>query len=105
MFLEQEVYELLSWGFSSVMVTQFIFVVGLWMSRKFDIRSFVYLISYLILFSFGGYNLLVSINTMEHHTSMDSENASINVGLAGLFWAFSILFLLLAIYRLVKAKE
>ncbi|KOP82436.1 hypothetical protein ACFFHH_21555 [Cytobacillus solani] len=105
MFLEEEIYGMLNWGFGIVMATQLIFFVVLWMNRKFDILSFVYLKIYLVLFTFAGYNLLISINTFEYPTGMGSEKASFNIAIAGILWTFSILFLLLSIFRLVRTRK
>ncbi|MCC3356025.1 hypothetical protein [Bacillus sp. REN16] len=102
MFLEAEVYPMLYWGFWSVMATQFIFLLGVWISKRFDFRSFTYLLIYIVLFGLAGENLLTSINTYGHETSMASEEASFHMGVAGVTWAVSVLFLLLGIYRLTK---
>jgi len=104
MFLEAEVYPMLYLGFWSVMATQFVFLLGLWISRRFDVRSFIYLLIYLVLFGLAGENLLTSINTYHHETSMASEEASFHMGYAGIAWTISVLFLLLGIYRLVRRK-
>ncbi|MEH7383584.1 hypothetical protein V7138_24205 [Bacillus sp. JJ1533] len=104
MFLEAEVYTMLFWGFWSVTFTQFIFLLGFWISRKFDVRSFIYLLIYQVLFCLAGYNLLKAINTNSPETSMASEEASFYIGFAGIAWAISILFLLLGIYRLVRKR-
>ncbi|GIP34947.1 hypothetical protein J2TS4_41570 [Paenibacillus sp. J2TS4] len=99
MLLKEEVYKMLNWGFGSVMATQFIFVIGLWLNHKFDARSFVYIIIYLALFTFAGYSLLMAINTT------GSEEASFNLTIAGILWVLSVLFLLLSIFRLVRIRK
>ncbi|MEH7225283.1 hypothetical protein V7112_15850 [Bacillus sp. JJ1566] len=104
MFLEAEVYPMLLWGFWSVMATQVIFLLCLWISRRFDVRSFVYFLIYLVLFCLAGENLLTSINTYSNGTSMAAEEASFHMGFAGIAWAVSVLFLLLGINRLVRKK-
>ncbi|TCJ01976.1 hypothetical protein [Cytobacillus praedii] len=96
---------MLNWGFGIVMAIQFIFLVVLWTNRKFDVRSFVYLLIYLVLFAFAGYHLLISMNTFEYPTGMGSEKASFNIAIAGILWTLSILFLLLSIFRLVRTRN
>jgi hypothetical protein len=104
MFLE-EIYGMLSWGFGFVMIIQFIFIVCLWIYRKFDKVSFVYILVHIILFSFAGYNLLRAINTFEYNTGMGSEEASLSIAIAGLCWAISVLFLLISLSRLVSKNR
>ncbi len=96
---------MLIWGFGSVMATQFSFLIGLWLNRKFNLRAFIYLVTYLVLFGFAGYSLFKAIDASKYHPSMISENASFYMGQGGILWAFSVLFLLLGIQRLVKAKK
>ncbi|WP_449536476.1 hypothetical protein [Ferdinandcohnia sp. Marseille-Q9671] len=102
MFLEAEVYPILHWGFWGVLSTQFIFVITLWYVRRFDVRSFVYLLIYLILFGVAGNNLLTSLSIHGNETSMASEEASVHMAIAGFVWVISVFFLLSAIFRLVR---
>ncbi|WP_338452490.1 hypothetical protein R4Z09_11760 [Niallia oryzisoli] len=105
MFLEEEVYGMLNWGFGSVMLVQLLFVIRLWMRQKFDTGSFIYVLIHIILFSFAGYNLLIAINTFDYETGMDSEEASVSIAIAGILWALSVFFLLKGGSRLVKTKK
>lgn len=105
MFLEEEVYGMLSWGFGIVMLIQLLFIIHLWMTHKFDTSSFVYILVHITLFSFAGYHLLVAINTFEYETGMGSEEASLSIAIAGILWAASSIFLLKGVSRLVKVKR
>lgn len=104
MFLEEEVYRMLNWGFAIVIVVEFFFVIRLWISRKFDKGSFMFILTHIIFFFFAGYNLLIAINTLENEAGMGSEIASFRMGIAGVLWALSVLFLLISLVRLTKAK-
>lgn len=105
MFLEEEVYELLNWGFGFGIGLQLILFMGIWFRYRYDTRSFINFIIYIILFSVAGYKLLLSINTIEAQIGFGSEEASFNIGVAGVFWILSVLFLLMGVYRLVKSKR
>ncbi|WP_010095299.1 hypothetical protein [Ornithinibacillus scapharcae] len=105
MFLEEEVYEMLNWGFGFGIGLQLILFIGIWIRYKYDTRSFINFIVYILLFSVAGYNLLLSINTIEAQTGFGSEEASFNMGVAGVFWILSALFLLMGVNRLVKSKR
>lgn len=105
MFLEQEVYPLLKWGFLSVVATQLIFVIGLWINQKFDKLSFLYILTHISLLAASGFYLYKAMTTFEVQASMRSEEASISMVMAGLLWALSVLFLILAILRLVRESR
>lgn len=105
MFLEEEVYGMLNWGFGFVIGLQLLLFIGLWFRYRFDRKSFLYLITYLILLSFAGYNLLKSINTFELQTGNGSEEASFHIATAGILWIISVLFLCVSIFRLVKSNK
>lgn len=105
MFLEQEVYGMLNWGFAIIIVVEFFFVIHLWISQKFDKGSFIFILSHIIFFFFAGYNLLITINTFENETGMGSEEASVHIVIAGVLWALSVIFLLICFSRLAKAKK
>ncbi|MFD1739426.1 hypothetical protein ACFSCX_23375 [Bacillus salitolerans] len=105
MFLEEEVYGMLHWGFLIVMFIQLLYIISLWKTKQPDRVAFIYLIVYLSLFSLAGVNLLQAINTFEHQNPMGSETASLNMGYAGILWSLSVLFLLRGISRLIWIKR
>lgn len=105
MFLEEEVYGMLYWGFGIVMFAQFLFMMYLLKVRRVDCRTFFYLIINIVLFTLAGYNLLGAIHTFEYQTGMGSEKASVSMAFAGLCWATSVWFLLGAKFRLSNSKS
>ncbi|RDU38866.1 hypothetical protein DRW41_04730 [Neobacillus piezotolerans] len=102
MHLEQEVPGMLAIGFYGVMAT----AIGLLILLMFLYKSVNLLpfILFLIFFLPAGYYLLEAINVVRSDVppAMQSEEASLNIGLAGVFWAIAMSVFLFGAYRSVK---
>jgi len=104
-YLEEEVYEMLNWGFSIVVGIEFIFIFYLWLKFKYLKGAFIWLFAHIAFFTFAGYKLLVAINSFEHQNPMASEDASFSMGISGTLWILSVACLLIALGKLVQVKS
>ncbi|MGG1659338.1 hypothetical protein [Brevibacillus sp. NRS-1366] len=105
MYLEEEAYGMLNWGFAVVMVIQLIWVVSLKIQYKFNNEVFGWLLAYLVSFALAGYKLLEAINTFEMKHPMGSENASASIGMSGILWSFSVFCMLFGLSRLLSNRK
>lgn len=105
MYLEEEVYGMLNWGFAIVMGIQLIWVVSLKIQHKFKNEVFGWLLAYLVFFALAGYKLLEAINTFEMKHPSGSENASMSIGMSGILWASSVYCLLFGLSRLLSNRK
>lgn len=102
MFLEEDVYGMLNWGFGIVMSAQILFFIRLSILKRSDKATLICFLMYIILFTLAGLGLLSAMNTFEYTTGMGSEEASLKIAISGILWGGSVLFLLIAISRLVR---
>lgn len=102
MHLEQEVPGMLAMGFYGIMAVA-IGLLVLFMLRYKSVKVLPFIL-FLILFLPAGYYLLEAINVVRTDVppAMQSEEASLNIGLAGAFWAFAMAVFLFGAYRSVR---
>ncbi|HBZ80244.1 MULTISPECIES: hypothetical protein [Brevibacillus] len=105
MYLEEEVYGMLNWGFAIVMGIQLIWLVSLKIQHKFNKEVFGWLLAYIVFFALAGYKLLEAINTFEMKHPMGSENASASIGMSGILWTASVFCLFFGLSRLLSNRK
>lgn len=100
--LEQEVPALLQVGFYGIMLISFLSILIL--QRRYNTVKLTSFFVFLGLFTFAGFNLLRAINVGRRGVPdvMQSEEASMSIGVGGVFWAISMLVLINGIYQLIK---
>jgi hypothetical protein len=96
---------LLIGGFSIVMGITFIFVLLLLISKKRKSYRVAYglVMCHLILFSVAVYQALRAINFDVDHP-MASEEISLRLGITGVLWAISMIFLILGLIKFSLTK-
>lgn len=102
MHLEEEVPGMLTFGFYGVTAAA-IGLLILFMVRYKSVKVLPFIL-FLILFLPAGYYLLEAINVVRSGVppAMQSEEASLNIGLAGVFWAIAMAVFLFGAYRSVR---
>jgi len=100
--LEQEVPVMLQVGFYGIVFIFFLSILILQRRYK-DVKLTSFLV-FIGLFTFAGFNLLRAINIGRRDVPdvMQSEEASMSIGVAGVFWAISMFFLINGIYQFIK---
>lgn len=103
--LEEEVHSLLQVGFYGIMFISLVGVMFLIMKYK-NYKLIVFLV-FLILFTCAGYNLLSAINVGRSGVPvvMQSEEASMSIGIAGILWAISMFFFIFGLFSLVNERN
>lgn len=104
--MEQETMGMLIGGFSMIMGIAFIVVLLLMFSKKrkpFRL-SYGLVIGFFIFFSWAISQALHAINFDVNHP-MASEEISLRLGIAGVLWAVSMLFLLLALIKFSSTRK
>ncbi|WP_053366449.1 hypothetical protein [Bacillus sp. FJAT-27245] len=100
--LEQEVPGMLTIGFYGVMAVT-LFLLVFFMIRYKSAKMIPFIV-FLIFFLSAGYFLLEAINVVRSGVpeTMQSEEASLNIGLAGVFWAFAMAVFLFGVFKAVR---
>lgn len=101
--LEQEVTVMIQVGFYVMMLTTVASIFYLQKRYKVKLTSFLVFAG---LFTFAGFHLLRAINVGRKDVPdfMQSEDASLSIGVAGVFWAMSMIVLINGIYRLIETR-
>ncbi|WP_052427530.1 hypothetical protein [Neobacillus niacini] len=104
--MEQETMGMLIGGFSIIMGITFIVVLLLLFSKKRKSFRTAYglMIGYLIFFSWSVSQALNAISFDVNHP-MASEEISLRLGIAGILWAISMLFLSLGLIKFSYTKR
>ncbi|MFE8697543.1 hypothetical protein ACFYKT_14465 [Cytobacillus sp. FJAT-53684] len=98
--MEQETMGMLTGGFSIVIGITFIVVILLFFSKRQKPFRMAYglVIGYLVFFSWAVNQALNAISFDVNHP-MASEEITLRLGVAGVLWAISMLFFVLAIIK------
>ncbi|MFB5089679.1 hypothetical protein PGC35_21260 [Psychrobacillus sp. PGGUH221] len=96
--LEEGVFELLIGGFSVVMGIAILTLLLLWLQKKNNSSAYVWTLLHLILFSVAVYFFLKAISFDYEHV-MASEENSFQIGVAGIIWTFSMVCLIIGIFK------
>ncbi|WP_409276079.1 hypothetical protein V1499_10800 [Neobacillus sp. SCS-31] len=101
--LEQEVPGILAISFYGVMAISILLLVLVMI--RYKSAEMIPFIIFLILLLPAGYYLLEAINVVRSDVpeAMQSEEASLNIGLAGVFWAIAMVVFLFGVYRAVRS--
>ena len=96
--LEAEFLGLFIGAFSVVLGIAVIAVLILWFQKKNNSFAYVWTLLHLVFFSVAVYFLLKAISFDYEHV-MASEENSLHIGIAGIFWAISMVCFLIGIYK------
>ncbi|MDQ1002615.1 hypothetical protein QFZ28_003015 [Neobacillus niacini] len=104
--MEQETLGLLFGGFSIVMGITFMIVLRMLFSKKRKSFRVAYglIMCHLILFSLAVYQALRAISFNGNHP-MASEEVSLRLGMTGVLWAISMVFLILGLIKFSVTKK
>lgn len=102
--LEQEVLGLLIGGYATVMGGAMLFTLFLWIKKKDQGLGYGFTLLHMLLFSVALY-FVIQAMSFDYHHPMASEEISLQIGLAGIVWAVSMLFLVIGIYHFSKTRK
>jgi hypothetical protein len=100
--LEQEVMGLLIGGLSIVMGIAILITVFLWMKNKNS--GYIWTLLHLLLVSFAAYFVLKAI-AIDYNHPMASEEISLQIGIAGVVWALSMICLVIALFSFSEERK
>jgi hypothetical protein len=96
--LEEEVFGLLIGGFSIVMGIAIITIFLLWFRNKNNSSAYMWTLLHLLFFSVAIFFSLKAISSNHNHP-MASEEISLQLGVSGVVWALSMVFLVIGIFK------
>ena len=104
--MEEETMGMLIGGFSIVMGISFIVVLWLMFSkeRKLFKVAYAWILGFFVLFSLAISQALKTLSFDTNHP-MASEEISLHLGITGVLWAISMLFLLAGLSKFTSAKK
>jgi uncharacterized membrane protein YbhN (UPF0104 family) len=102
--LEQEVMGLLIGGVSIVMGIAIFVTVFLWMKNKKKSTGYIWTLLHLLLISVAAYFVLKAI-AFDYNHPMASEEISLQIGISGVVWAFSMICLVIALFSFSKERK
>lgn len=98
--LEQDVPNLLIIGFISIILIITLSTIALWIRNKENRAAYSMVSLHLLLLSIAFYFFMNAITLkLDYDHPMASEENSLQLGIAGVFWALSMLSLLVAIFK------
>ena len=106
MTLEQDVPNLLIIGFISIILIITISTITLWIRNKENSAAYSMVSLHLLLLSIAFYFFMnvITLELDDNHP-MASEENSLQIGIAGVFWALSMLSLLVAIFKFSRKNK
>ncbi|MDF2859147.1 MAG: hypothetical protein K0Q87_4998 [Neobacillus sp.] len=102
--LEQEVRGMLIGGFTIVMGIAILTTLFLWLKNKNSNFGYFWTILHFLFFSIAIYFFIKAISNNYIHP-MASEENSLQIGIAGVVWAFSMICLLMGIASFSKRRK
>lgn len=103
MQMEAEVLAMMTLGFVGVVLVSIGVIISLWVKTKNKAYSwFLVQVAFLIIAFINFTGLLIGSSSTPE--TMLSEENSLLLGIVGVFWALSMLFMLIGIYRLGRTK-
>ena len=104
MQMEAETLSMLTWGFFIVIAISLGVVIKLWLESKNN--AFIWFIIQLVflVFAFFRVSYLIQIKPEIPEVMMSEEN-SLSIGIIGVFWAISMLSMLIGIWQVIKKNK
>lgn len=96
--LEEGVLEVLMIGFSVVMGIAILALLLLWLQKKSNSSAYVWTLLHLLFFSIAAYFFIKALS-FDYEHAMASEENSLQLGIAGVIWFFSMVCLLMGIFK------
>jgi len=104
--LEQEVPNILTIGFITIILIFTISTIALWIRNKENSTAYSMVSLHLLLLSTAFYFFMNAITLdLDYKHPMASEENSLQIGIAGVFWALSMLSLLVAIFKFSRKNK
>lgn len=104
--LEQDVPNLLIIGFISIILIMTISTITLWIRNKEKSAAYIMVSLHIMLLSIAFYFFMNAITLeLDYNHPMASEENSLQIGIAGVFWALSMLSLLVAIFKFSRKNK
>ncbi|WP_342431597.1 hypothetical protein [Neobacillus sp. FSL H8-0543] len=102
--LEQEVRGMLIGGFAIVMGIVILTTLFLWIKNKNNSSAYIWTLAHFLFFTLAIYFFIKAISFDFNHP-MASEEISLQFGIAGVVWAFSMVCLLMGIVNFSKRRR
>ncbi|WP_203248771.1 hypothetical protein [Sporosarcina beigongshangi] len=96
--LEEGILGMLMIGFSVVMGIAIIILLLLWFQKKNNSSAYAWTLLHLLFFSVAAYFFLQALSFDYEHV-MASEENSLQLGIAGVIWFFSMVCLILGVFK------
>ena len=104
--LEQEVPNILTIGFITIILIFTISTIALWIRNKENSTAYSMVALHLLLLSTAFYFFMNAITLdLDYNHPMASEENSLQIGIAGVFWVLSMLSLLIAIFKFSRKNK
>lgn len=98
--LEREMPNLFTIGFIAIILIFTISIFVLWIRNKEKSTAYILVLLHLLLLCIAFYFLMNAITlALDYNHPMASEENSLQIGVAGVFWALSMLSLLVSIFK------
>ncbi|WLD92551.1 hypothetical protein [Alkalihalobacillus sp. AL-G] len=99
--MEEEIMGMLVGGFSIVIGITILLTIFFFLKSKR--KGYLFVLMHFLLFSTAGYFLLHAMRIDPNH-QMASEESSLQLGIAGVIWAASMVFLIIGLYTFSVKK-
>ena len=104
--LEQEVSNFLIIGFISIILLLTISTITLWIRNKEKNVAYIMVLLHLLMLSIAFYYFMNAITLeLDYNHPMASEENSLQIGIAGVCWALSMLSLLVALFKFSRKNK
>ncbi|WP_431028903.1 hypothetical protein [Lysinibacillus sp. LZ02] len=104
--LEAEIPHLLTIGFIVIVCIFAISIITLWMKNKNNGVAYTFILLHLVSLSCGFYFLMNAISPdLDYNHPMASEENSMQIGIAGVFWFVSMMSLFISIFQFTRVKR
>ena len=104
--LEQEVPNILTIGFITIILILTISTIALWIRNKENSTAYSMVSLHLLLLSTAFYFFMNAITLdLDYNHPMASEENSLQISIAGVFWMLGMLSLLVAIFKFSRKNK
>lgn len=104
--LEQEVPSLLTTGFTFIIFILVASIIALWVKNKGNRVAYLFILVHLVLLSTAFIFFMNAVTLeLDYNHPMASEENSLQLVIAGFFWALSMVSLLFAIFKFTSLSR
>ncbi|WP_077212466.1 hypothetical protein [Bacillus dakarensis] len=104
--LEQGVSNLLTLGFIFIVLVIGISTITLWVKNKRNSAAYLFILVHLVLLSSAFIFFMNAISLdLDYNHPMASEENSLQIGIASIFWALSMISLMVSIFKFTNLSR